>query len=52
MAAALRRPSTEELKQTKLITAVKTPYEPNGRIDLPAFDRLVQHQVRAYSCSA
>jgi len=45
MAAALRRPSTEELKQTKLITAVKTPYEPNGRIDLPAFDRLVQHQV-------
>ncbi len=48
MAAAVRRPSPDELKQTKLITAIKTPYEPNGRIDLPAFDRFVRHQVQFF----
>jgi hypothetical protein len=35
----------QELQQTKLITAIKTPYELNGRIDLPAFDRHVDNQV-------
>ena len=47
MAAALRQPSNEELRQTKLITAIKTPYLANGKFDLPAFDRIVQHQVRS-----
>lgn len=35
----------QELQQTKLITAIKTPYELNGRIDLPAFDRHVDNQI-------
>jgi len=27
------------------MTAVKTPYRPDGNIDLPAFDRLCEHQI-------
>lgn len=44
--AAMQQCSTEQLRNTKLITAIKTPYELDGRIDLPAFDRHVDHQVR------
>lgn len=29
----------------RLITAVKTPYLPNGKFDLPTYDRIVAHQI-------
>lgn len=35
----------EEVKQLRLITAIKTPYLPDGRFDLEAFDDLVRQQV-------
>ena len=33
------------LTAVRLLTAIKTPYVQNGRFDLPAFDRLVEHQL-------
>lgn len=44
-ARAVEQVTTDQLKQTHLITAIKTPYIDNGKFDLPAFDRLVEHQV-------
>lgn len=38
--------AAERVKACRLITAVKTPYLPSGRIDLNAFDTLVCHQIR------
>eukprot|EP00271_Cylindrocystis_brebissonii_P013306 TRINITY_DN33047_c0_g1_i1.p1 TRINITY_DN33047_c0_g1~~TRINITY_DN33047_c0_g1_i1.p1 ORF type:complete len:469 (+),score=71.74 TRINITY_DN33047_c0_g1_i1:114-1409(+) len=40
----LRSP-VEEIKALRLITAIKTPYLPDGRFDLKAYDELVHHQV-------
>ncbi len=34
------------LKKLRLITAVKTPYLPNGKFDLRAYDRIIEHQIR------
>ncbi|CAK9032240.1 4-hydroxy-tetrahydrodipicolinate synthase 2 [Durusdinium trenchii] len=31
--------------EVRLITAVKTPYQADGKIDLEAFDKLVEHQI-------
>ncbi len=50
-AATAPKPSGDgefaSLKKLSLITAVKTPWTPGtGHIDLAAYDRLVQHQVR------
>ena len=35
----------EKLTKARLITAVKTPYQRNGKFDLVAYDALVQHQI-------
>lgn len=34
-----------KIQQLRLMTAIKTPYRPDGAIDLPAFDRHVEHQI-------
>ncbi|CAJ1949868.1 unnamed protein product, partial [Sphenostylis stenocarpa] len=39
------RTSIEETRSLRLITAVKTPYLPNGKIDLDAYDNLVDMQI-------
>lgn len=39
------RTSTEEIKCLRLITAIKTPYLPDGRFDLEAYDDLVNVQI-------
>lgn len=33
------------MKQLRLLTAVKTPYLPNGKFDLSAYDRILEQQV-------
>eukprot|EP00798_Chlamydomonas_sp_ICE-L_P024710 gene24710-10348_t len=38
--------SVEAMRKLKLITAVKTPYLKNGKFDLPAYDRLVEDQIK------
>lgn len=43
--AATTRKNTDELKRTSLITAIKTPYLKNGRIDIDAYDRHLENQV-------
>lgn len=45
VARAIEQVTTDQLKQTSLITAIKTPYLDNGKFDLPTFDRFVEHQV-------
>jgi 4-hydroxy-tetrahydrodipicolinate synthase len=35
----------QQLKSTALITAVKTPYLPNGKFDLVAYDALLEQQI-------
>jgi 4-hydroxy-tetrahydrodipicolinate synthase len=35
----------EAVKKLRLITAIKTPYLPDGRFDLEAFDTLVDLQI-------
>mmetsp|Transcript_6123 Transcript_6123/g.21505 ORF Transcript_6123/g.21505 Transcript_6123/m.21505 type:complete len:353 (+) Transcript_6123:187-1245(+) len=40
------RKSIEEIRKLRLITAIKTPYLPNGRIDLFSYDRLVEEQIQ------
>ena len=35
----------EKVQSARLITAIKTPYTCTGRIDLNAYDKLVQFQV-------
>ncbi|CAK9186506.1 unnamed protein product [Ilex paraguariensis] len=39
------RTSTEDIKSLRLITAIKTPYLPDGRFDLEAYDALVNMQI-------
>ncbi|XP_059459002.1 4-hydroxy-tetrahydrodipicolinate synthase, chloroplastic [Corylus avellana] len=39
------RTSTESIKSLRLITAIKTPYLPDGRFDLEAYDDLVNMQI-------
>jgi len=33
------------IRQLRLMTAIKTPYKPDGNVDYPAFDRLCEHQI-------
>jgi len=40
-----RSNSVEEMKKLRLITAIKTPYLPDGRFDLEAYDTLVDLQI-------
>lgn len=35
----------QKIKSASLMTAIKTPYKPNGEIDLIAFDFLVEEQI-------
>ena len=37
--------SVDEIKATRLITAIKTPYLPNGKVDFAAYDSLVEKQI-------
>ena len=37
----------ERIKRLRLITAVKTPYLPNGKFDLPSYDRILEAQIAA-----
>lgn len=37
--------SVEAVQKMRLITAIKTPYLPDGRFDLEAFDELVSMQI-------
>ncbi|XP_065856770.1 4-hydroxy-tetrahydrodipicolinate synthase, chloroplastic-like [Euphorbia lathyris] len=39
------RTSSEDIKSLRLITAIKTPYLPDGRFDLEAYDALVNMQI-------
>ncbi|KAG9156359.1 hypothetical protein Leryth_009227 [Lithospermum erythrorhizon] len=39
------RTSTDVIKSLRLITAIKTPYLPDGRFDLEAYDSLVHVQI-------
>ncbi|CAJ1814760.1 unnamed protein product [Sphenostylis stenocarpa] len=39
------RTSAEDIKCLRLITAIKTPYLPDGRFDLEAYDDLVNMQI-------
>ncbi|OAY60987.1 4-hydroxy-tetrahydrodipicolinate synthase, chloroplastic [Manihot esculenta] len=39
------RTSSEDIKSLRLITAIKTPYLPDGRFDLEAYDALVNVQI-------
>jgi 4-hydroxy-tetrahydrodipicolinate synthase len=35
----------EKVQSSRLITAIKTPYTCTGRIDLNAYDKLVEFQI-------
>ncbi|KAJ8756368.1 hypothetical protein K2173_025180 [Erythroxylum novogranatense] len=39
------RTSSEDIKSLRLITAIKTPYLPDGRFDLEAYDALMNMQI-------
>ncbi|KAL0389905.1 UNVERIFIED_CONTAM: 4-hydroxy-tetrahydrodipicolinate synthase, chloroplastic [Sesamum calycinum] len=39
------RTSVDDIKSLRLITAIKTPYLPDGRFDLEAYDTLVNMQI-------
>ncbi|CAA0822986.1 4-hydroxy-tetrahydrodipicolinate synthase 2-chloroplastic [Striga hermonthica] len=39
------RTDIDKIKALRLITAIKTPYLPNGRLDLEAYDALVNMQI-------
>ncbi|GKE05936.1 4-hydroxy-tetrahydrodipicolinate synthase, chloroplastic-like protein, partial [Tanacetum coccineum] len=39
------RTKTNDIKSLRLITAIKTPYLPDGRFDLEAYDSLVNMQI-------
>lgn len=45
MFTCIYRTSTEDIKSLRLITAIKTPYLPDGRFDLEAYDDLVNMQI-------
>ena len=49
VARAIEHVTNEQLKQARLITALKTPYLENGKFDLPTFDTIVEHQVPAFT---
>jgi len=36
---------TEAIRKLRLMTAIKTPYSPDGKIDLAAYDAHVEHQI-------
>ncbi|XP_071724150.1 4-hydroxy-tetrahydrodipicolinate synthase, chloroplastic-like isoform X2 [Rutidosis leptorrhynchoides] len=40
------RTASEDIQALRLITAIKTPYLPDGRIDLEAYDGLVNMQIQ------
>ncbi len=40
-----KRSTLEALQSARTVTAVKTPYLENGRIDLESFDRLLEQQA-------
>ena len=37
--------TVEEIQKTLLITAIKTPYLASRKIDLAAYDKLVENQI-------
>ncbi|KAL5727967.1 4-hydroxy-tetrahydrodipicolinate synthase [Ranunculus cassubicifolius] len=39
------RTSSEDIKALRLVTAIKTPYLPDGRFDLEAYDALMHMQI-------
>lgn len=39
------RTSSDDIKKLRLITAVKTPYLPDGRFDIEAYDNLINLQI-------
>ncbi|CAI5954877.1 unnamed protein product [Closterium sp. NIES-65] len=41
----LAPPHIEQIKALSLVTAIKTPYLPDGRFDIDAYDYLVHHQI-------
>ncbi|KAK7390099.1 hypothetical protein VNO78_25398 [Psophocarpus tetragonolobus] len=43
--AVKNRTSIDDIRSLRLITAVKTPYLPNGQVDLDAYDNLVNMQI-------
>jgi len=43
--AKMATQKTLELRKLRLMTAIKTPYTADGNVDLPAFDRIVEHQI-------
>jgi 4-hydroxy-tetrahydrodipicolinate synthase len=43
--AATAAATTAGLRALRLVTAIKTPYLPNGKFDLEAYDRLVAAQI-------
>jgi Dihydrodipicolinate synthetase family len=42
-----RQGRVDAVKKLRLITALKTPYLPDGRVDLFAYDNLVEQQIAA-----
>ena len=36
----------ELLQNARVITAIKTPYQRNGKFDLEAYDQIVEHQIQ------
>ncbi|KAH0930858.1 hypothetical protein HID58_016585 [Brassica napus] len=43
---AYKRTNTDDIKALRVITAIKTPYLPDGRFDLEAYDDLVNIQIQ------
>ena len=43
----LHSPHVDQIKALRLVTAIKTPYLPDGRFDLESYDELVHHQVQS-----
>lgn len=41
----VQKSTNDDLKKLSLVTALKTPYLTNGRFDLRAYDKLVNHQI-------
>lgn len=46
-AATDRKGRVEAVQKLRLVTALKTPYLPDGRVDLFAYDNLVEQQIAA-----
>ena len=45
--ASDRQGRVEAVQKLRLVTALKTPYLPDGRVDLSAYDNLVEQQIAA-----